>query len=67
MTAETCSSAVSAASVADELVALAWGETDAWDDAQRQQRLLSTAVINVQEISRFWIPRGDADAGARQA
>ena len=58
MTAETCSSGSERiASVADELVALAWGEAaDAWDDAQRQQRLLSTAVINVQEISRFWIP-----------
>ena len=55
MTAETCSSGSERiASVADQLVALAWGEkTDAWDHAQRQQRLRSTAVINVQGDQPF--------------
>ena len=55
MTSETCSSGSERiASVADQLVALAWGEAaDAWDDAQRQQRLLSTAVINVQGDQPF--------------
>ena len=55
MTAETCSSGSERiASVADQLVALAWGEAaDAWDEAQRQQRLLSTAVINVQGDQPF--------------
>ena len=55
MTSEACSSGSERiASVADQLVALAWGEAaDAWDDAQRQQRLLSTAVINVQGDQPF--------------
>ena len=55
MTAETCSSGSDRiASVADQLVALAWGEqTDSWDTAQRQQRLVSTAVINVQGDQPF--------------
>ena len=55
MTAETCSSGSDRiASVADQLVALAWGEqTDSWDAAQRQQRLVSTAVINVQGDQPF--------------
>ena len=55
MTAETCSSGSERiASVADQLVALAWGEeADAWDDVQRQQRLQSTAVINVQGDQPF--------------
>ena len=55
MTAETCSSGSDRiASVADQLVALAWGEkTDYWDAAQRQQRLVSTAVINVQGDQPF--------------
>ena len=55
MTAETCSSGSDRiASVADQLVALAWGEqADSWDAAQRQQRLVSTAVINVQGDQPF--------------
>ena len=55
MTAETCSSGSDRiASVADQLVALAWGEkTDYWDAAQRQQRLVRTAVINVQGDQPF--------------
>ena len=55
MTAETCSSGSDRiASVADQLVALAWGEqTDSWDTAHRQQRLVSTAVINVQGDQPF--------------
>lgn len=55
MTEETCSSGSDRiASVADQLVALAWGEqTDSWDAAQRQQRLVSTAVINVQGDQPF--------------
>ncbi len=55
MTAETCSSGSDRiASVADQLVALAWREkTDSWDAAQRQQRLVSTAVINVQGDQPF--------------
>ena len=55
MTAETCSSGSDRiASVADQLVALAWGEqTESWDAAQRQQRLVSTAVINVQGDQPF--------------
>ena len=55
MTAETCSSGSDRiASVADQLVALAWAEqTDSWDAAKRQQRLVSTAVINVQGDQPF--------------
>lgn len=58
MTAETCSSGSERiASVSDALVALAWGE-DArqWDQAQRQARLASTAVINVQGDQPFLDP-----------
>ena len=55
MTEETCSSGSDRiASVADQLVALAWAEqTDSWDAAKRQQRLVSTAVINVQGDQPF--------------
>ena len=55
MTAETCSSGSERiASVSDQLVALAWGEqASEWDSAQRQQRLSSTAVINVQGDQPF--------------
>ena len=58
MTAETCSSGSERiASVADQLVALAWGDkADAWDDGQRRQRLLNTAVINVQGDQPFLDP-----------
>lgn len=55
MTAESCSSGSERlASVADQLVALAWGEqSDAWTAVQRQQRLQSSAVINVQGDQPF--------------
>ena len=55
MTSESCSSGSERiASVADQLVALAWGDRPAkWDAAQRQQRLHSTAVINVQGDQPF--------------
>lgn len=55
MTAESCSSGSERiALVADQLVALAWGEQpDIWTAAQRQQRLQSTAVINVQGDQPF--------------
>ena len=45
------------ASVADQLVAMAWNASAAdWDDASRQQRLASTAVINVQGDLPFLDP-----------
>ena len=58
MTSESCSSGSERiASVADQLVALAWGEeADAWDAAQKADRLLSTAVINVQGDQPFLDP-----------
>ena len=58
MTSETCSSGSERiASVADQLVALAWGERPAaWDVVQRQQRLQSTSVINVQGDQPFLEP-----------
>lgn len=58
MTAESCSSGSERiASVADQLVALAWGEqADAYDSAQRAHRLLCTAVINVQGDQPFLDP-----------
>ena len=58
MTAENCSSGSERiASVAVSLVALAWGEDPAqWDQAQRQARLVSTAVINVQGDQPFLDP-----------
>ena len=58
MTAESCSSGSERiASVADQLVALAWGEqADAYDSVQRARRLLCTAVINVQGDQPFLDP-----------
>ena len=58
MTAETCSSGSERiASVAEPLVALAWGEDAAqWDAATRKQRLISTAIINVQGDQPFLDP-----------
>ena len=55
MTAETCSSGSERiASVATDLVALAWGEQPAeWNSTQRQERLSSTAVVNVQGDQPF--------------
>lgn len=58
MTAETCSSGSERiASVAEPLVAKAWGE-DAkhWDASTRKQRLISTAIINVQGDQPFLDP-----------
>jgi len=58
MTSEACSSGSERiASVADPLVALAWGDdSGAWDPALRQQRLRETAVINVQGDQPFLDP-----------
>jgi 3-deoxy-manno-octulosonate cytidylyltransferase (CMP-KDO synthetase) len=58
MTSPHCSSGSERiASVADQLVALAWDAPPAdWDDATRQQRLASTAVINVQGDQPFLDP-----------
>ena len=58
MTAETCSSGSERiASVTDQLVALAWGEdASQWNQAERQTRLASTAVINVQGDQPFLDP-----------
>ena len=58
MTSEACSSGSERiASVADQLVACAWGESaDDWDAATRGQRLVSTAVINVQADQPFLEP-----------
>jgi len=58
MTSPHCSSGSERiASVADQLVALAWNASAAdWDDASRQQRLASTAVINVQGDQPFLDP-----------
>ena len=55
MTSETCSSGSERiASVADQLVAVAWGESaDSWDVTQRQERRINTAVINVQGDQPF--------------
>ena len=55
MTSQACSSGSERiASVADQLVAAAWGErVESWDVTQRQERLLSTAVINVQGDQPF--------------
>ena len=55
MTSEACSSGSERiASVAEQLVALAWGErVDSWDTAQRLDRLQSTSVINVQGDQPF--------------
>ena len=58
MTSESCSSGSERiASVADELVARAWGETaDQWDQPTHIQRLAATAVINVQGDQPFLEP-----------
>ena len=58
MTSEACSSGSERiASVADQLVALAWDEQpDGWDATSRDQRLSSTAVINVQGDQPFLDP-----------
>jgi 3-deoxy-manno-octulosonate cytidylyltransferase (CMP-KDO synthetase) len=58
MTAETCSSGSERiASVAEPLVAKAWGEdAKQWDASTRKQRLISTAVINVQGDQPFLDP-----------
>ena len=55
MTDETCTSGSERiASVADQLVALAWDEqSNTWDALQQQERLQSTAVINVQGDQPF--------------
>lgn len=55
MTSPDCSSGSERiASVADQLVALAWDEqADCWDAITREQRLASTAVINVQGDQPF--------------
>ena len=58
MTSETCSSGSERiASVADQLVAEAWGErVELWDVAQRMERLQTTSVINVQGDQPFLDP-----------
>ena len=58
MTAPSCSSGSERiASVADQLVARAWGEVvDSWDAQTRHARLSSTAVINVQGDQPFLDP-----------
>ena len=58
MTSEACNSGSERiASVADQLVARAWGESaQDWDSAVRAQRLASTAVINVQGDQPFLEP-----------
>ena len=58
MTSAACSSGSERiASVADQLVARAWGESaEGWDSGVRMQRLASTAVINVQGDQPFLEP-----------
>ena len=55
MTSEACrSGSERIASVADQLVALAWDEcSEAWTETQRLERLQATAVINVQGDQPF--------------
>ena len=58
MTSEACSSGCERlASVADQLVARAWGESaDGWESGTRAKRMASTAVINVQGDQPFLEP-----------
>jgi 3-deoxy-manno-octulosonate cytidylyltransferase (CMP-KDO synthetase) len=58
MTSAACNSGSERiASVADQLVARAWNESaDGWEGAVREQRLVSTAVINVQGDQPFLEP-----------
>ena len=58
MTSSDCSSGSERiASVADQLVARAWGESvEVWDAQMRRSRLESTAVINVQGDQPFLDP-----------
>ena len=58
MTSESCSSGSERiASVADQLVARAWGESaECWEPGLRGERLASTAVINVQGDQPFLDP-----------
>jgi 3-deoxy-manno-octulosonate cytidylyltransferase (CMP-KDO synthetase) len=58
MTAEHCTSGSERiASVADQLVGMAWGETSVyWDAETRAARLAATAVINVQGDQPFLDP-----------
>jgi len=58
MTPECCSSGSERiASVADQLVGRAWGESaESWTSAARGKRLASTAVINVQGDQPFLEP-----------
>ena len=63
MTSPACSSGSERiASVAQQLVALGWGEQSAeWDPLTRQQRLAATAVINVQGDQPLLDPQVVAD------
>jgi len=58
MTSEHCTSGSERiASVADQLVGMAWGETSTqWDGETRAARLAATAVINVQGDQPFLNP-----------
>ncbi len=58
MTSAACSSGSERiASVSDQLVAHAWGESvEGWESGIREQRLSSTAVINVQGDQPFLEP-----------
>ena len=58
MTSAACSSGSERiASVADQLVAMAWGEqSSGWDHQRQLQRLAETAVINVQGDQPFLDP-----------